>query len=225
MGLEKARIKFLAPTGEDIVVKYNPTQLAINRGVHYAEVTVPGLIMPLQQFVRGTTQTLNVEVFLDSEPLSGQPGTERPGNERNGPANEVEAHLRRLRELIKINSSTHAPPVVRFEWGQTQFDGVVTTFNEKFSLFDESGNVTRARVELALKSYQDADSQRREINPESPDITKTHVVTDGDRLDNIAAREYGDARLWRVIASANGIEHPREMVPGTVLNIPPLAKE
>jgi len=37
---------------------------------------------------------------------------------------------------------------------------------------------------------------------------KVRVVKPGDRLPIIAAEVYGDPRLWRLIAEANGIEDP-----------------
>jgi len=49
-----------------------------------------------------------------------------------------------------------------------------------------------------------------------------HVVRSGDRLDNIAAKEYGDAGNWRPIAEANNLDDPRRLQPGHVLIIPPL---
>ena len=35
--------------------------------------------------------------------------------------------------------------------------------------------------------------------------TRTLVLAEPDRLDNVAARVYGDGRLWWVIAAASGI--------------------
>jgi nucleoid-associated protein YgaU len=128
-----------------------------------------------------------------------------------------------LRLLAEIDSELHAPPVIEFSWGGTpRFRGVVTSFTEKFTMFDADGHIQRARVTLQLKSYVAAEEQFRRINPQSPDRTKTHVVRAGERLDMIAAREYGDPGQWRVIAAANGIARPRLLTPGTLLVLPPL---
>ncbi len=44
----------------------------------------------------------------------------------------------------------------------------------------------------------------------------------GDRIDNIAAEEYGDPELWRPIADANNLDDPSWLEPGTMLVLPRL---
>ena len=44
----------------------------------------------------------------------------------------------------------------------------------------------------------------------------------GERLDEIAARYYGEPGLWRVIAVYNGVADPLQVPPPQVLRIPPL---
>lgn len=47
-----------------------------------------------------------------------------------------------------------------------------------------------------------------------------HTVTDGERLDLIAYRYLGDAKLWWIVCDYNDIFFPLELGPGTVLRIP-----
>ena len=47
-----------------------------------------------------------------------------------------------------------------------------------------------------------------------------HTVTDGDRLDLLAHRYLGEAKLWWLICDYNDIFFPLELTPGTVLRIP-----
>ncbi len=185
---------------------FNPTDYSISRGVNYAEIQVPGLQVPLLQFVRGESQTLQIELFLD-----GTDGRESVGE-----------HLANLRQFVTIDSHLHAPPLCEFSWGEITFQGVVTAFEEKFALFDESGDVLRARVTMTLKSYTPVEIQARQANRQSPDRTKTRVVREGERLDLIAADEYGDPTLWTVIARENNLARPRLLAAGTLLTIPPL---
>lgn len=49
---------------------------------------------------------------------------------------------------------------------------------------------------------------------------RDHVLKEGERLDTLAGREYGNARLWWVIAAASGIGWPLQVPPGTQLLIP-----
>jgi hypothetical protein len=208
MAFTRATIQNLSKGTAPIEVKFNPTEYSISRNMNYAEVQVPGLKTPLLQFVRGESQTLSLELFLDTSDRTTQIG--------------VEKDLAALQALITIDADLHAPPVIQFTWGAQAFQGVVTSYTEKFVLFDPNGLALRARVTLQLKSYTPAKIQIAELNKQSPDRTKTRVVREGERIDLIAADEYGDASLWQAIARANGLARPRILVPGTLLVIPPL---
>ena len=47
--------------------------------------------------------------------------------------------------------------------------------------------------------------------PENFDTIHEHMVVQGDRLDNIAARYFGDSELFWRIADANRAMHPSEL--------------
>ena len=51
---------------------------------------------------------------------------------------------------------------------------------------------------------------------------RTWVVESGQTPGEISLQVYGDSRLWRKLLAANGIEDPRSLREGTVLEIPPL---
>jgi nucleoid-associated protein YgaU len=98
--------------------------------------------------------------------------------------------------------------------------GVVTSLKEKYTLFDENGQILRARVTLSMKSYQAVEVQQRDLKRQSPDRERVRVLREGETLPAIAQEAYGDPRLWRAIARENGIERPRFVRPGTPLRIP-----
>lgn len=260
MSLAKATIKLLTRPGEPAIeVMFNPTEFSITRNMNYAEIGVPGLALPLLQFIRGEAQTLSLELFIDSSDRKAQSlelagamaedtaAAAAPGAdpqlfsvasntgvntdrvpidkwENLGKSSFAENRLAALRVIGQIDSELHAPHVVEFAWGgQARFRGVVTSYSEKFTMFDAEGRIQRARVTLQLKSYVSAEEQFRQLNLQSPDRTKTHVVRAGERLDMIAARAYGDPSHWPVLAAANGLARPRVLVPGTLLIIPPLS--
>ena len=49
---------------------------------------------------------------------------------------------------------------------------------------------------------------------------KTTILKAGQRLDHIAASEFGDGRLWWVIAACSNIGWALQAPPGTVVKIP-----
>jgi hypothetical protein len=195
-----------SPAQRVVRVLFNPTDYSVDHGSHYAAMPVPGVSTPIQQYIRGEAQVLHLELFLD----------------RTDGNSDIELDLERLRAFVKIDGGLHAPPVARFSWGKFRFEGVVTSLREKFTLFSEDGRVLRARVTLSLKSYKSAEVQLRELKLSSPDRTHVRVLRDGETLAHIAWEVYGDPRMWRAIADANGIRRPRFIPPGTPLRIPTL---
>ena len=47
-----------------------------------------------------------------------------------------------------------------------------------------------------------------------------HVLQEGERLDSISGKFYGDGNFWWVIAAASGIGWALQVPPGTLLRIP-----
>lgn len=209
MPLQKARLVNVSVPSEPFVdVLFNPTDYSLDRGSSYASMPVPGLQTPIQQYIRGEADILTLELFID--------GTQDTS------ADNVNTKLEDLRRFIRIDGSLHSPPVCRFEWGDVKFTGTVTSLREKHTLFDSNGKVRRARVQMTLRAYKSAEVQLRELKPSSPDRTHVRVLREGETLSSIAAEVYGDPRLWRPIAQANGVDRPRSVRPGTPLKIPAL---
>lgn len=50
----------------------------------------------------------------------------------------------------------------------------------------------------------------------------SHMITDSDRLDNLANQYYGDPTQWWMIANANPELNPdfTSLAPGTVIRVP-----
>jgi hypothetical protein len=211
MALVKATITDVSHADSDpakkvVAVLFNPTELSVDRSSHYASMPVPGLSMPILQYIRGESDLLHLELFLD----------------RTDQNSDIEQDLADLETFVTIDSGLHAPPVVEFAWGKFSFTGVVTALRQRMALFSEDGRVLRARLSLSLKSYKSAEVQLRELKLSSPDRSHVRVLREGETLAHIAYEAYGDPRMWRPIALANGVLRPRFVAPGTPLMIPSL---
>ena len=91
---------------EIIDLQYNPTEIGLEKNVHIAEIPIPGLTAPLQQFVRGEAETLRLELFFD---------TSDQGMGLN--AVSVITLTDQIYALSRIIPDQHTPPVVTFCWG------------------------------------------------------------------------------------------------------------
>ena len=216
MALEKALIVNTVK-GVKIPVMFNPEEYTVNREINYARTAVPGLSAPIVQFVNGNAQTLDMELFVDSYERH------RASNRVLAEAgDDVRAQVRRITDLMNIEPSTHAPPVLLFTWSSLSFTCVLTRANQRFIMFLPDGTPVRARVQVTFSEFRNVDLEAKEIKRETADYSKLHVVRQGESLSTIAAAHYGDPRLWRPIARRNGIDDPRAVVVGTQLVVPRL---
>jgi nucleoid-associated protein YgaU len=117
-----------------------------------------------------------------------------------------------------------SPPIVLFGWGHTMsFHAFVKSVSGTYEFFGPDGTVKAWKGSVELEEFPVGNPG---TNPTSggPPSRKTHVVTAGDSLANIAYREYGNPNLWRAVASANRIDDPMRLPPGTRLFIPGAAE-
>ena len=99
------------PKPEPIEVQYNPTELSYDKSAQFAEIAIPGLDAPLQQFVRGQAEKLTLELFFDTTDQGMGAG-----------ATSVTTLTDRIYQLVKIEPTRHAPPICTFVWND-QFPG------------------------------------------------------------------------------------------------------
>ncbi len=211
-------------TGSTLPVQFNPTEYTLSTGNNFAEIAIPGLDSPVLQFVRGNSETMTLELFFDTT----DDGT---GAEATSVTEKTDAFYR----FIKIDPKTHAPSVYRLTWGENfpntsasydgdainVFDCVVESVERTFTLFNSDGVPLRATVTLSLRQYKTLEEQLNELNLQSADHTRVHVVRQGETLPQIAYAAYEDASQWRVIADHNRLLNARELEPGMVLELPP----
>ena len=105
------RVDWYGRPPEDIEVQYNPGEFSLDKQAQYGEVGVPGLDSPLQQFVRGQTETLTMDLFFDTTEHGMGAG-----------ATSVTSETDKIYQLIKIEPRRHAPPILTFIWAD-QFPG------------------------------------------------------------------------------------------------------
>ena len=122
---------------EQIDLQYNPTELSWDKSAQLAEITIPGLDAPLQQFVRGQAERLTLELFFDTTDHGMGKG-----------ALSVTTLTDRIYQLIKIEPKRHAPPICTFVWND-QFPGSSLEGNAgsaASAIGDALGQIGRAHV-------------------------------------------------------------------------------
>jgi nucleoid-associated protein YgaU len=229
--LQKAQFWVELPNNDfDVIeVQFNPTEMTFAKSAQLAEVAIPGIDAPIQQFVRGQAEKLTIELFFDTTDSGMDAG-----------ATSVTTLTDQFYSLVKINYETHAPPVCQFVWNDPSFPGVnlpapryaeqrrtsfrciVESVSQKFTLFSPQGIPLRATLSVALREYKSLEQQLEELHLSSPDHTRSYVIQRGDTLSAIAGRLYSTPADWRRLAEANGITDPRRLTPGRILEAPPI---
>lgn len=209
MALAKLQVT-VEHTGEVIFLPFNPEEYTLVQDNTIAAQAIPGLSGPILQFVNGNMRTLEMELFFDTW------DTPNPAKQ------DVRDLTNRLVRLLEIDSALHAPPVLRVQWGSLDFRCLLARASQKFQMFADDGRPVRARVSVTFNRFIDAEREAKEVNRQTADFSKIHIVIEGESLSGIAAQHYENARLWRPIALANALSDPRAIDSGMLLRIPSL---
>jgi hypothetical protein len=210
MALAKAKIlvdrKGKNKFDEEIEVLFNPNEYSIEDSNKYSWQTVPGLSLPIGQFVSGENSTLSMELFFDTYEKR----------------TDVRTFTKKITGLLSVDKDLHAPPVCQFAWGSLKFKGVVEKVSQKFTMFLDTGIPVRATLNVTFRSWKSKTEQLQDIPRQSADRTKHKMLNQGEQLWMLAAEEYEDPAHWRSIANANGIDNPRQLKTGRNITVPRL---
>lgn len=113
-----------------------------------------------------------------------------------------------------------SPPWVVLRWGGlTGFLAYIGSVSAKYTLFTPSGMPIRALCTVGLEEIAGEPPKQ---NPTSGGLVprRVHTLLEGETLQLIAYREYGNPALWRAVAAANGIDDPLRLRHGTSLLLP-----
>ncbi|MGK5110799.1 CIS tube protein [Geodermatophilus sp. CPCC 205506] len=189
----------------------NPTELAFSRKNTYQATPSAGSSAPQQSYGGGEPDQVQIDLLMDGS------GVIETGV-------SVGEKLDQLLAFTEFQADTHQPYYVHAYWGRFDFHGVLTQVDVTYKLFDRNGEPLRATVKLTLKEVVAPEELAAEERRESPDLYQTWLVSEGERLDAIAYRVYGDPAFWRPLATVNGLRNPGGIAAGQVLRLPPKDK-
>jgi hypothetical protein len=240
MNTSKARIMPAEASGEDPVqdtsqwaeVDFNPQTLRLS----FASIGNPGSqkgsaeegTQGLRAQINGYSTSLSVELIFDDT-------TRQDGNVRTKTA--------KLANMVQ-SVDQNAPPTVIFQWGSFIFRGVIQSMEEVLDYFSDTGVPLRATVSLRLAGHKSALKQGDGAGGFSAGAsagfsagasagfsagasagfsagaavgtTPLTFAQSGESLQGLAGRAGVD---WKAVASANNIDNPRLVTPGTVLDL------
>lgn len=149
-----------------------------------------------------------------------------------------------LAENTRNANGYRRPPLVRFVWGKSwNIPGLIVAVAEYLEQFSAAGTPQRSWLSMRLWRVDEPQKDEPQQGPavQEPAFTpadltlvpdsvpaervQTHIVSAGERLDEIAARYYPDQppSLWRLLASFNNLQDPLNIPAGFLLRIPPFS--
>jgi hypothetical protein len=204
-------------TSESKECQFNPKEFSISKSVAWATDGASKKDVPHWSFGGGNPATLNVpELFFDTTSTGDDVRTK---------------YTNFLLDLLKIDKNKTddngnllgEPPDCRFAWGTfLAFVAVVERVDLTYTFFLSDGTPVRAKAKLSLKQKKDEQEQSGQNPTTRSRARKTWVVREGETLDWIAYKEYGNPACWRHIAESNDLDNPRQLRAGQILRLLPL---
>jgi hypothetical protein len=200
-------------------VQFNPETLKVSFANQIATPAGAGDQSgpPARQFVGAGTTKLSLQLWFDvSAPL---------------PESEPVDDVRKLTQKVAFfitpqeEGDTFVPPAVRFLWGSFQFDGLMESLEESLEFFSNEGKPLRASVSLNLSQQKitkfifRSTAGSSQVGPTPPVGTRPLTQAPaGTTLQGLADSQ-GKGNSWQLIAEANGIENPRLLQPGQLIDL------
>jgi hypothetical protein len=200
-------------TGYRVPVQFNPETLKVS----FANQLEQKSDTSSTQYVGKGSTKLSVQLWFDV----------------TGPERQEVPKVKDVRDLTKSvvyfitpkpaedDKTKVVPPGIRFLWGSFQFDGIVESLEESLEFFSKEGRPLRAGVTLNLSQQKIEFLQGTAKDPQgagAPGKQPLAEASIGNTLQDMAAG-LGKAQDWQKIAAANGIENPRLLRPGQLINM------
>lgn len=134
-------------TGESLQVMYNPPELSTSKSANYSEINIPGLSLPIYQFISGGARTFDFTLVFNQLADS------------NRDLKEDIEWLEELEEPVPGDSPIEkAPPIVILSWGElfnTPPRGIITNVNTKYLSMFPDLSPKEVSISMTLKKILD----------------------------------------------------------------------
>jgi contractile injection system tube protein len=194
------------PGGKEVPVQFNPQTLKLT----FANEDNSGAGSPPRQSTGSGTSKLAVELLFDT----------------TADGSDVRVNTKKIAYFL-MAAPGKAQPGLSFEWGSLIFRGVVKSIDETLDYFSEEGvplratialNVARPKIEFIEPRPGNGQRPAGGPAPATGATTPLEPARSDDNMQSLAARN-GNSGDWKSIASANNIDDPLRLPPGSLINM------
>ena len=231
----KADFSDIKSDGKRVAVQFNPDSLKVSFANQIAtEGSGSQKGTPGQLHVGAGTTKMALQLWFDVTRIAKDAD----------PANDV----RDLTKLVTYfitpkkenpnDDKSYVPPAVRFLWGTFHFDGIMDAVEETLDYWSPDGKPLRASMSLSFSQQKiEAFELAARKNGKAQELASligqggatagrpsgTTAMTQARAGGTVQSLADGAGnRDWQSIAAANGIENPRLLQPGQLLNLNPV---
>lgn len=202
---------------KNVKVQFNPETLKVSfaNQIQTPEGAGDQKGTPTQQFVGAGTTKLVLQLWFDvNAPQEGET------------VNDVRKMTEKISYFITPtpdpkDKKKFLPPAVRFIWGSFQFDGLMESLEESLEFFSSEGIPLRASMSMNLTQQKIDQYKFPKDAPSRMPLPGTRPLTpapSGSTVQGLAGSQ-GKSDGWQSIAAANGIENPRQLQVGQLLDM------
>jgi len=215
--------------GKTVKVQFNPETLKVSFANQLVQPSSGGdqRGTPARQFVGAGTTKLALQLWFD---VTALPPDQQTVKDVRKLTQEVAYFITPKEDKGGGKDKKFVPPAVRFLWGSFQFDGMLDSMEESLEFFSPDGRPLRASVSLALSQQKITAFSFRELaaaggptspgggTPTTPGTKPLTPAAQGSSVQSLAEKQ-GVGADWQAIAQANGIENPRMLTPGRLVDM------
>jgi hypothetical protein len=228
--LEKARLieldsqfKNQINTDRAVTVQFNPESLKVSFANQLQQPSGAGdqKGTPARQFVGAGTTKLSLTLWFD---VGSPQSAEQPA------VDDVRRLTQKVAYFITPTDSGRkdkfTPPAVGFRWGTFTFDGLMDSLEETLEYFSPDGRPLRASIAVSMSQQQirpfafgkPGAGSAPPAGAATPGTNPLSQAPAGSSVQSLADGA-GLGSDWQSIAAANGIDNPRLLAPGALLNL------
>jgi len=204
----------------------NPENYTFKYKIEQNEEQASGTSMAAPKFNKALPEDLELEFIFDRTGVLvdyGKTGSDSKTykDEGRGVIDDIEKFKK---VVFDYNGDEHKPNYLIISWGTLLFKGSLSEMDISFKLFKGDGTPLRAVAKVKFKGFVEDDLRVAIENNNSPDLTHSRMVKEGDTLPLMSYRIYGDSKYYLEVANANKITNFRKLSVGQMIFFPPIKK-
>lgn len=207
---DSENVQFGPPAGPPFIAQFNPESFTVNNEIDYgSDEPAHGDSGDEAKFKAVKPRKFTFDFFLD-----GTGAAEGP--------HEVLVDIELFKLTTGFSGVIHRPNFLVLNWGTFIATCVLESFSINYKLFRPDGTPLRAVLSATFREHLPKALKELVKNLTSPDITHSHLVTEGEHLALTTYRIYKDPQYYFHVAEANELDTIRSIDPGSTLYFPPV---